>query len=92
LPTPSGQLPFTFAIFDLDGTLADTLPLIYLAFNDALQPVLDRELSDEEIRATFGPPDTAILRSLAPEDQAEEAIARYMDRYRRDHGDFVTRW
>ena len=38
----------------------------------------------------FGPPDTEILRSVAPEDQAEEAIARYMERYRRDHGDYVT--
>ena len=80
---------YRFAISDLDGTLADTLPLIYLAFNDALQPILNRTLADAEIRGLFGPPDTEILRSLASDSEAEEAIERYMDRYRRDHGDYV---
>jgi len=88
----SATLPskYSFALFDLDGTLADTLPLIYLAFNDAVQPVLKRPLPDQEIRAMFGPPDTAILRSIVPENQAEEAISRYMERYRREHAKYVT--
>ena len=90
MSTVTRPLRYSFAIFDLDGTLADTLPLIYLAFNDAVQPVLQRSLPDDEIRGMFGPPDTAILRSIIPENHAEEAISRYMERYRRDHTALVT--
>ena len=75
----------TTAIFDHEGTLAETLPLIYRAFNAAMQPVFGRKLADEEIRGMFGPPDTTILRFLVSADQAELAIERYMKAYNRDH-------
>jgi pyrophosphatase PpaX len=87
----SGTSPrYRVAIFDLDGTLADTLPLIYRAFNDALGPLYERELGETEIRGMFGPPDTYIFQAVAPEELAEEVIGRYMERYRRDHGELVN--
>ena len=73
------------AIFDLDGTIADTLPLIYAAFDAAITPVLGRRLTDAEVRALFGPPDHEIIRSLMSEDDAKAAIARYLDVYEREH-------
>ncbi len=80
--------PVSTAIFDFDGTIADTLPLIYEAFDAALRPVLGKRLSDAEIRALFGPPDNHIIRSLVAEPEADAAFQRYVDLYEREH----TRW
>jgi pyrophosphatase PpaX len=76
---------FQTVLFDLDGTIADTLPLIYEAFDAALTPVLGRRLDDAEVRALFGPPDNAIIRSLVGDQAAEAAIARYLAVYEREH-------
>jgi pyrophosphatase PpaX len=81
---------FSTAIFDLNGTIADTLPLIYVAFNEALEPVLGRTLSDDEIRAKFGPPDNHILLSMLPGATGEEAFQRYVAAYEREHDRLVT--
>ncbi|HEY8447544.1 MAG TPA: HAD-IA family hydrolase [Thermomicrobiales bacterium] len=83
---------FRTVIFDLDGTIADTLPLIYEAFDAALRPVLGKRLSDAEIRSLFGPPDHAIIRSLVAEGEAEAAIARYLEVYEREHERLVGRF
>ena len=61
-------LRFSTLIFDLDGTLADTLPLIYESFNDAFEPVTGKQMTPEEIRGLFGPPDNYVIRAaLDPE-------------------------
>ena len=80
---------FRAMLFDLDGTLADTLPLIYRAFNDALTPVTGRLYGGSEIRSWFGPPDTEIIRKLLAEEHVDDAIERYMESYRRHHADLV---
>jgi hypothetical protein len=36
---------FHAALFDFDGTLADTLPLIAAAWNHSLRPIFNREFS-----------------------------------------------
>mgnify|MGYP006357288589 CR=1 FL=1 len=41
-------------IFDLDGTIGDTVPLCIKAFRKAIEPLIERSVSDEEIIATFG--------------------------------------
>ena len=81
---------FTTAVFDLDGTLADTLPLIYLAFNEALEPALGRSMSGEEIRSKFGPPDNHIIATMLPGQSGDEAFARYVAAYEREHERLVT--
>lgn len=78
------------ALFDLDGTIADTLPLIYEAFNVALLPAVGREFAPQEIRAMFGPPDHAIIRGLVPAELAEAAIARYNRHYAERHAALVS--
>lgn len=82
--------PVQTAVFDLDGTLGDTLPLIYRAFNAALRPAYGRELSEPEIRKLFGPPDNHILRRLLPGRAGEEAFQRYREIYMRDHAKFAS--
>ena len=42
-------------IFDFDGTLANTLPLIYDSFQKLFQKYDNRLITPEEIRSMFGP-------------------------------------
>jgi pyrophosphatase PpaX len=76
---------FQTAIFDFDGTIADTLPLIYEAFDAALSPSLGRSLSQREVRQLFGPTDHEIIRSVLEERHHDDAIAAYVDFYEREH-------
>jgi phosphoglycolate phosphatase-like HAD superfamily hydrolase len=55
-------------IFDIDGTLADSVPLIIAAFRKAVEPLVNRSLSDAEIKSTFGPDEEGSIRSIAPND------------------------
>lgn len=42
-------------IFDLDGTLGDTLPVCYAAYREVFEGYLGKTYRDEEIAALFGP-------------------------------------
>lgn len=86
------SLPFTKApmktikavIFDLDGTLANTIPLCIAAFRKALEPEVKRSLSDDEIMATFGPDEEGSIKQLAPENY-KETTAHFMQYYKDLH-------
>jgi len=72
-------------IFDLDGTLANTLPLCIRAFREAVSPLIQRPLTDEEIIATFGPSEEGTIRALAP-DHYEQGVSDYLRFYKAHHG------
>lgn len=74
--------------FDLDGTIADTLPLCIQAFGLALSPYAGHTLSQEEITATFGLDETGISKILAG-DQWEAGVADYCREYQRLHAQVV---
>lgn len=71
-------------IFDLDGTLCDTLPLCIAAFKKALRPFAGRDLSDAEIYSAFGPSEEGVIRRLFP-DRYDAAIAAFFHCYRDLH-------
>jgi phosphoglycolate phosphatase-like HAD superfamily hydrolase len=71
-------------IFDLDGTLANTLPLCIRAFRDAVEPLISRSVSDEEIIATFGPSEEGTIMALAP-NHYNQGVQSYIDRYVQYH-------
>jgi phosphoglycolate phosphatase-like HAD superfamily hydrolase len=71
-------------IFDLDGTLADTLPLVIAAFRTAIEPLANRSLTDAEIIATFGPSEEGTIRALIPEHY-EQGVANYLTQYEALH-------
>ena len=71
-------------IFDLDGTIADTLPLCIAAFKKSVEPLLNAELSEQEIMATFGPSEEGTIRKLIPEYE-EVGIKAYLQQYEQLH-------
>lgn len=71
-------------IFDLDGTLADTLPVAIGAFQHTFHEHTGRDYSPDEIRAMFGPSEEGILRRRTPED-FEAALHTYLQEYERRH-------
>ncbi|MDR3182292.1 MAG: HAD family hydrolase [Planctomycetaceae bacterium] len=71
-------------IFDLDGTLCDSLPLCIEAFRRACGTFLDKPLNDKEILATFGPSDEGTIKLLA-KDHYDEAFALFLQYYRELH-------
>ncbi|WP_081742054.1 MULTISPECIES: HAD hydrolase-like protein [Bacillaceae] len=49
-------------LFDFDGTLADTLPVCFLAFESVFKKFDERDVTTEEIKSMFGPSETGIIR------------------------------
>lgn len=81
-------MKFEAVIFDLDGTLADTFPLIVAAWNAALGQTLGRDYSTEEVVSRFGIPDAAMLRRELndhPEPVIEAALEKYFSHYEQAH-------
>ncbi|MFP5079646.1 HAD family hydrolase [Pedobacter sp. JCM 36344] len=71
-------------IFDLDGTLGNTLPLCISAFRKSIEPLINHTLSDEEIIETFGPSEEGTIMALAPQ-YYEKGISSYLEFYRELH-------
>jgi pyrophosphatase PpaX len=58
---------FSVCLFDLDGTLIDSGPMIIASMKHAAQTVLGREFPDEELAAAVGGPGlVAQMRALDP--------------------------
>ncbi len=77
-------MQYDAVIFDLDGTLGNTLPLCIAAFREAIEPLAGRTLSDADIIATFGPSEEGTVMALAPE-RYDEGVAAYLSRYEALH-------
>lgn len=71
-------------IFDFDGTLADTLPVIFTAFRHCLHMNLGKEYTEQELADLFGPTEEGIIKALVPEGW-EKCYADYLQEYCRHH-------
>ncbi|GHO94564.1 phosphoglycolate phosphatase [Reticulibacter mediterranei] len=71
-------------IFDLDGTLANTLPLCVRAYQQVLLSLFQREYTASEIIAHFGRSEDGILQQLVP-DQWEISFQHYLIAYEQLH-------
>ena len=67
-------------IFDLDGTLGDTLPVCFAAFRHAMSEFSSRRYTDDEIAALFGPSEEGIIRRLVP-DRWQACLMTYLAAY-----------
>ena len=64
-------MSYTTAIFDLDGTLIDSVPLIVASHRHALSTVLGRELPEQVLRDGIGRPLLEQMR-VFDEERAQE--------------------
>lgn len=72
-------------LFDFDGTIADTLPLIFTSFRSTFQRYLNQHYTDEQILALFGPTETVILREMIQPQEQETALTHFFDVYTNEH-------
>lgn len=85
-------MPFTAILFDLDGTILDTTPLILASLRHATSRVLGRTPEDHILLRNFGRPLEDSLRALAPdldEVRFNEFCQEYLDHNQREHDRLV---
>lgn len=68
-------------IFDMDGTVTNTMPLCIRAFREALAPLAGRDFSDAEITETFGPSEEGTIKQLLEPSQFDLGLSAYLKRY-----------
>ena len=79
--TPPGTAPrlrWGVVLFDLDGTLADTIPLIVASYQHAFRTVLAEEVEESRARAWIGRPLLPALLEERP-DHGEELDRVYRE-------------
>ncbi len=72
-------------IFDMDGTLVSSLPVIYHCENEISRKYLKTSQTLEEVIAKFGPPAHAIIKSMTqnlPDAVQSRAVSDYYECYR----------
>jgi len=70
------------AIFDLDGTIADTFGICFATFRNALACVQGPSLTDADIHALFGPSEDGMFERVVPA-RWQEAFTAYLGEYER---------
>ncbi len=76
-------------VFDMDGTIADTIPLTVYSLKEAARELTGKEYMDEEIRKEFGPIDTEIIKKLVDNENREISPDIYIKHFSRNFGSFV---
>lgn len=76
-------------IFDFDGTLANTLPICFYAFQRVFKEFDNKDLTSEEIKEMFGPSETGIIRNNLSNPNKEEAIEFFYEKYSELHRSLV---
>ena len=76
-------------IFDLDGTLAQTIELIFEAFNYIASKYIGKRFSSEEIIGLFGPPEEIAIANMIGEKGLNAAIDDYYRFYTQHHKDMA---
>lgn len=76
-------------IFDFDGTLADTLPICFYAFQVVFKEFDNMEVTSDEIKTMFGPSETGIIKENLKDSNHGKAIELYYEKYSEKHRELV---
>src|SRR5207244_5085391 len=77
--TTIGAMRFPVVLFDLDGTLIDSGPMIVASMKHAAKSVLGREIPEEVLAAAVGGPGlVAQMHALAP-DRVDDLVTAYRE-------------
>jgi len=83
---------FPVVLFDLDGTLIDSGPMIVASMKHAAKSVLGREISEEVLSAAVGGPGlVAQMHALAP-DRVDDLVAAYREHNEPLHEQLEAFW
>lgn len=77
---------FKVVAFDLDGTIADTIPMCIKAFRNGVSPYTDHELSEEEILHTFGLNEVGMVKAVVSQNW-ESAVTNFYSQYESLHNE-----
>ncbi|WP_419393878.1 HAD family hydrolase [Cytobacillus praedii] len=72
-------------IFDFDGTIADTLPVCFYAFQAVFKDFDNMECTNDEIKAMFGPSETGIIIKNLQNKNHYQAIEHFYKKYDEGH-------
>lgn len=76
-------------VFDFDGTLANTLPICFYAFQNVFKEFDNKDLTSKEIKEMFGPSETGIIRNNLSNPNKEDAIEYFYKNYSELHKSLV---
>ncbi len=79
-----GSPAYEAVVFDLDGTIVDSVELIIISFQHAVREVLGREISREKSIAWVGRPLREQMAFFSPE-HADELVEVYREFNHREH-------
>ncbi len=72
---------YSLALFDLDGTLADTHQLIFDSFNFILRKYRSTEMTPREILSYFGPPEEICIVNMIGADNFDSVWKDFIEYY-----------
>lgn len=81
MPTRERSAPLRSILFDLDGTLVESMAPTYDAMRTALYPYVGRALDNDELTALLGPPEPIIFQRLLGIERAANCMAEYTRLY-----------
>ena len=86
------RVRFPVVLFDLDGTLIDSGPMIVASMKHAAKSVLGRDIPEEVLSAAVGGPGlVAQMESLAP-DRVDDLVAAYRAHNEPLHDELEAFW
>ena len=88
-PRPAPKAAYKAVVFDLDGTIVDSVELIIVSFQHAIREVLGREVTREESIAYVGRPLREQMVLFSPE-HADELVVSYREFNHREHDRMLT--
>ena len=80
---------FKIVAFDMDGTIADTIPMCIKAFRNSISPYIGHELSREEILHTFGLNEIGMVKAIVGQ-KWESAIEDFYCQYESLHNEVTS--